>query len=732
MNIPKPLAIDPSITFTISNLPSADDHLSTDTIQTSTIVPRSSVLAYPSLCLNMIVKNESRIITRLLQSVVGIIDTYCICDTGSTDNTVEMITDFFNKSGIPGKIVREPFRDFGYNRTFALNACENMENADYILLLDADMIFQLNPSISANTFKNMLKDDAYTIFQGSANFYYKNIRIVKNRKGMTYWGVTHEYVNIPNGCFQSGLEKNVVFINDIGDGGSKSNKFVRDIELLKNGLRELPNNDRYTFYLANTYHDAGMHDLAIEMYKKRVEIGGWHEEIWYSYFRIGKCYASRGDMVNAVNAWMEAYNVFPNRVENLLEIVNYYRLCGKNKLAYAFYLLADKSRTTYPTRDYLFTEKDAYEYKLDYELSIIGYYTNPEKYDIPKCCINVINHPHADETTCRNVLSNYKFYSMALSEKASNVLDISVLYSIGNRLEEDLAGLYPTTPTMSLSNGILTVLKRYVNYRIDEKGGYVNQDRIITKNVVSTFSLNVLDKKIESFEEEEDGEREYILNYNTVLDNRYVGLEDVRIYENCGKLFYNANRGINYHNIRVEHGSISKSAKSTENSVLLQKPGSSEIEKNWVIVEQKQEELYCIYKWYPLTIGKITQSSPDEEIPSLFQTVHEYNTPGSFKHLRGSTNGVRVGNEIWFICHTVSYEDRRYYYHMFIVLDGDTYTPKSYTPWFTFEKQKVEYSLGFIYSEDLDVLLIGYSLLDSETKYMTVGLTTIKEMLLPV
>ena len=45
----------------------------------------------PTLCLNMIVKNESKIIERLLTSVLSIIDTFCICDTGSTDNTIDII-----------------------------------------------------------------------------------------------------------------------------------------------------------------------------------------------------------------------------------------------------------------------------------------------------------------------------------------------------------------------------------------------------------------------------------------------------------------------------------------------------------------------------------------------------------------------------------------------------------------------------------------------------------------
>jgi len=62
-----------------------------------------------TICLNMIVKNESKIITRLLESVSPIIDCYCICDTGSTDNTIQIIQDFFKEKNIPGKIVQKDF-----------------------------------------------------------------------------------------------------------------------------------------------------------------------------------------------------------------------------------------------------------------------------------------------------------------------------------------------------------------------------------------------------------------------------------------------------------------------------------------------------------------------------------------------------------------------------------------------------------------------------------------------
>ena len=91
----------------------------------------------PRICLNMIVKNEGRIIERLLESVAPYIDTYCICDTGSTDDTLDKIHNFFTKLSIEGVICNEPFQDFGYNRTVSLKRCMKMKNVDYILLLCA-------------------------------------------------------------------------------------------------------------------------------------------------------------------------------------------------------------------------------------------------------------------------------------------------------------------------------------------------------------------------------------------------------------------------------------------------------------------------------------------------------------------------------------------------------------------------------------------------------------------
>ena len=666
------------------------------------------------ICLNMIVKNEAKVIRRLLETVYRLIDKYCICDTGSTDNTMDIIREFFLEKGIDGEIFQEPFRDFGYNRSYSLKKCDHSKFADidYILLLDADMYLSGPALNDPDEFKRTLgAKDVYYLLQGSDRFYYKNVRIVRPRKGYYYWGVTHEYVKTTENTTYGSIEKNQLFIQDIGDGGSKMDKFERDIKLLNRGLEEIPNNDRYTFYLANSYRDACQPENAIQTYKKRIEIGGWIEEVWYSYYSIGKCYQSMNDMPNAIYAWLEGYNYYSRRIETLYEIVQYYRMTNKHQLAQLFYKIADNQRTIHPmTNDYLFLQKDVYDYKLDYEMSIIGYYTNPDRLDLPACSMKVISQSNADEAILRNVLSNYKFYVTKIQDYAVITPEISSMIRLFDTIGDSCVierEYNPSTPSICrIDENTLAICRRYVNYKIDDKGGYVNRDKIRTKNVIGIISSGQIVK-------------EFLMPYDQSLDNVYVGLEDVRIYSSTPNvLSYNANRGLAPHKITIELGSVDYTTESFIESSLVD--AEKDIEKNWVKIPNQST---IVYGWSPLSIGSIANCK--------FIETHQYETPNFFRHLRGSTNGVQMGDEIWFICHIVSYEDRRYYYHLVVVLDSADFKVKRYTKLFTFEKEKVEYTLGFV-EYDPESLLIGYSVMDRETKYMVVRKDTIESMMIQV
>jgi hypothetical protein len=253
---------------------------------------------------------------------------------------------------------------------------------------------------------------------------------------------------------------------------------------------------------------------------------------------------------------------------------------------------------------------------------------------------------------------------------------------------------------------------RYVNYKIGENGEYINQDNIITKNVLAKMVVDdngFWDKESEMF-----------LSYDLSHDNRYVGLEDVRLFLDGDKIYYSANRGLATHGIDnkmvIEAGSIDIESGKTVHSVFLTMNGQRDIEKNWVYFKG-EDRIKMVYGWHPLILGNVDGNK--------FIQTHEFKTPAFFRHVRNSTNGVFIndrlwGEEIWFIGHVVSYEDRRYYYHMFIVLDKNTLALKKYTKMFTFEKEKVEYTLGFTYNEKADSFLIGYSTMDNKTKFINV------------
>jgi len=726
----------------------------------------------PTLCLNMIVKNESRVIKRLLESVYDILDAYCICDTGSTDNTIEIIESFFREKNIPGKVVQEPFRNFEYNRSFALKACDEIE-ADMILLMDADMILWRNKKIEPVKFKQLLTThDAYYVFQGNENMYYKNTRIVKNRTGVSYKGVTHEYVELPHGTNQGILVKDIIFIQDIGDGGAKSDKFERDVKLLKEGLLENPTNERYMFYLANSLKDLAsvqteqiesqirsldnsckeLNHLfkgvpsalgliknlevlkksiqkeqdglrykllveAIEWYDKRIKAGGFWEEVWYSHYNIGHAYFHLGEVEKAIYYFQKSFIQYPQRVENIYEIVKYYRETGQNDLAVHFYLMGKKSLDVYKSRDYLFIQKDIYDYKLDFEMSILGYYLNPTNIDMTHLCMEILSQSRPiDGAISRNILSNYKFYTDKLIDLDNGVWREGnwgfLLSNLGKTLisaEEHSADFCSSTPTYCFQKtphemyGIV----RYVNYTINDTGGYEQKSTIETKNAMARL-------RYDPNTHEWTVEKEKWLMYETSHNHFYIGLEDVRIHyhPSTDSIYYTSNRGLKEGNMVVEHGKINRISLETQESRFLKIHGQRSVEKNWVMFsyDQDPQPIYMIYQWHPLTIGKI---KGDE-----FQITHTMQTPHLFQYIRGSTNGIVVNDELWFLCHIVSYEERRYYYHIMVILNKHTLEVKRTSKMFTFEREKVEYCLGM----DVvgDSIRFGYSIMDRETKYTSV------------
>lgn len=596
----------------------------------------------------MIVKNESKIITRLFDSVISIIDYYCISDTGSTDNTIEIIENYFKKAGKPGKIINTgSFTNFAYNRNIALKACLDFP-ADYILLLDADMYLKIGKGFS----KDMLIDDCYNIFQGCSDFYYQNIRIIRNHPENKYIGVTHEYIFNPKVKLIVALEKELLFIEDIGDGGAKADKYERDIRLLTQGLIEEPENEvRYLFYLAGCYFDIRNYDKAIEFYKKRIVKEGWKQEVWYSWYRIGKCYAQLRQEGEMLDAWLCAWEILPDRLENVWHIIGYYRSIGKHKVAFSFFqLIKDKSLYDDRQRDqHLFLENDVYAYNLRYEWCLLAYYNGIT--DISEEAVSVLNNT-TSIPIFHSLLDNLRFYPMKL--------DPLIILDIGSQI----SGI----PCIS-------------NYG----DGYV-----VNVSIKGTDSQKAINKLIHINKKLDTWKTTQILP---------LDIEDIRLFNNGTKFTGSiVNTASNIR--RVVCGSYPnfEDLKEVKMNKEHFRPGN---EKNWAFYTDKQGKQKVVYLWFPLIICELNDTTNTLDIVR----TDSDDIPHIFYMARGSSSGYTFNDEIWFMVHHIA-QNPCTYYHILAVFDLDM-NLKRYTAPFKLTDSAIEKCFGIIVEDTRVILSYG-------------------------
>ena len=149
--------------------------------------------------------------------------------------------------------------------------------------------------------------------------------------------------------------------------------YRRDALVLEGGLLDEPNNTRYMFYLAQSYRDAGDFELALRYYKKRVEMGGWSEEIWYSLYQIAQIKELLEQPWSEVmEPYLSAYQFKPDRAGPLYRIGMHYQAKSEYHTAHLFFSRAMK--VPYPTTDRLFVERSLYQYLLPVEYAVSSFY----------------------------------------------------------------------------------------------------------------------------------------------------------------------------------------------------------------------------------------------------------------------------------------------------------------------------------------------------------------------
>lgn len=356
----------------------------------------------------MIVRDEAPVVCETLNTVAPYIDCWVIVDTGSTDDTVNTIRGYMAAARLPGEIHDRPWRDFGANRTEALELCRG--KADYIWVIDADDLLVGEPDLSD------LRADSYLLRYGD-DFRFWRKQLFRDGLRWRYEGVVHEYPV----CLDPVTEERIqgdyhIDSRRLGARNRAADKYLRDCALLHEALERDGADPRSTFYLAQSYYDAGDFARALKWYTRRAEMGGWQEEVFYSLLRRGSCLTLIGEpWERALGAYLEAWEARPQRAEPLYEIARHYRLADQFELGYLFASRA--AEIPYPEDDQLFIAADVYGWRARDELSICAYYTRrvQQSFELATALLADRALPEPER---QRVEANRGFCAPALAERA--------------------------------------------------------------------------------------------------------------------------------------------------------------------------------------------------------------------------------------------------------------------------------------------------------------------------
>ena len=632
----------------------------------------------------LMIKNESKIIERCIEHALPHVDAIALLDTGSTDNTVEVCERVLSACGKPYQISVEPFKNFGYNRTIsfqkAQELCKKLKwdaNTTYAMAVDADMV--IVPSPEFKNFKMTL--NGYHVIQANGHIKYYNTRFMKCGHNWKCIGATHEYWS---GDPADKIPYDVFYIDDRNDGGCKSDKFERDVRLLTQEIKENGKNERAHFYLAQSLKDSGKTKESIELYQKRIDLGGWVEEVWYSHYQIGKCYESLNDP-DMMERWMNrAFAYHPKRAEPIYHLTQYFRNVSQHYKAYHYYLKGKD--IPYPKDDVLFIEDQVYNGLFDYENTILSYYvTNRSRLD-GLCDIvsyinrNITHHPN-------NVWDSLHYYTEPLTSSTYHGTFTPLTIKDHEEYKVSSCSFIPFSNDPEKRYLMNT---RYVNYSIDSRGYYHMRSadgHVRTKNGYVFLNENY-ELQGDPIMLEEDHPR---------FPTNIEGLEDVRIFEHQGTLRCMASsKNITEDDrIKMTYGEYCIAENMIKNVVILEGPRIEPCQKNWIYVDERylqhtdksKGKLNVIYGWNPMEIGAVNEKNQLE--------IHTtYTTPSLFSRFRGSSRAVEYNKKMYAVVHFVKYSQPRCYYHSVIQFNAENMKPEAFSAPFSFCDPKIEYCIG--------------------------------------
>ncbi len=653
------------------------------------------------IVLAVMVKNEARVIERMLESTLHVIDAIVLMDTGSTDDTIWKVRDFAWKYKIPLTVASSPWESFCENRNRLLNAARtaaaDLGGDPWLLLLDADHVLSVDYEHIANGVQ-LPGVEAISLWQISSSMRYVNARLVRASIDASYIGRTHEYLEL--GVASTATMPETFKIIDREDGGCRADKFTRDETLLRLDLADKPDDARSLFYLGWTLRCLGRYDEAISIFEKRLSLP-WHEqERWYTQYELAKCHAlARHEHEVVVAAFGKAFGMRPWRAEALYDLAKYYmdRCTDADRIAASYIALAGQ-RIQYPANDTLFVDEIIYKWGFQFILSICFFYLKDDR-GMTHCDYLRLSRgsPYKGQA-----IKNAIWYTKPL--ETLKTLDVPFVPE---------QGWHACNPSIIAHDDGYIISVRTVNYLIDDEFAYQFDGIIKTRTFVIRVDRDFA--PVGAYDE---------LRSPPSEQSVIRGIEDVRLYR------VNPDGSIEGLGNRSDWGGELSDGRSLprmyrchwddEGTLLACAPLDVRLgrcEKNWMPWTPHDGSVLAIYGHNPVVVLDVVSGG---------EPVSRSETELDLSSFRGSAAPIQWDDGWLYVIHETSAPEKATYLHRFCWMDA-ALKLKKISRLFYFEKCGIEFCAGM--APHASGAVLTYGVHDAVAKIAVIDRVVIDAML---
>lgn len=234
-----------------------------------------------------IAKNEEKFVSRWVDSMKEA-DSIIVLDTGSTDDTVKLLSSYPNV-----KVYSEDIKPFRFDTARNISLSKVPEDVDYCVCTDLDEVFSpgwrenLEKALEENPDKVSYRYTWSFNADGSENTVF-NIEKIHKRHGFIWTHPVHEVLTFTEERTPVSVFAHKVQLNHYPDEAKSRGQYLKLLEL---SVKENPEDDRNVHYLGREYMFYGRFEEAINVLKYHLSLKTalWSDERCASMRYIARC-----------------------------------------------------------------------------------------------------------------------------------------------------------------------------------------------------------------------------------------------------------------------------------------------------------------------------------------------------------------------------------------------------------------------------------------------------------